>query len=306
MSKTNQEIVHDFFYSDLNSSYCNSRATVSYARNKLYSYSTVIALVVKDKNGDFVALMSSNSMTPTTRKHIILARRASPFRVYNVPFYMRHDCETLEKIPQLFLDTLENLAEAKMTLKANSEAFYSVYVDAVRFSNNVKTIRGLAKFKRVAESLESREGINLLEAQKEAKRERERKVRIRKLALENQEFERNIKRLENAESLAEKIRIVFLEKSTKRYELKNALESEFDYHPSFIWRDEEGDFKTSQGILVSKAEGEKALSAYKLGILKHGDKINRYSVINMSGKCIKVGCHNVPIENVKALLAGDL
>lgn len=64
----NIDIAHEFFYSDFNSS--RNFNNINYSENLFYSYYTVIGAVVKSKTGNNILLVSEDSMSSTTGKHI--------------------------------------------------------------------------------------------------------------------------------------------------------------------------------------------------------------------------------------------
>jgi len=76
MSKTNERIIHEWASQnvDYHSNRCNN---VSFSGKLLYSYNTVIAQIETDKNGQLWAFLSSESITPTTSKHVNYSWRAT-------------------------------------------------------------------------------------------------------------------------------------------------------------------------------------------------------------------------------------
>jgi hypothetical protein len=87
--------------------------------------------------------------------------------------------------------------------------------------------------------------------------------------------------------------------SDTKASIKNALNPKGDL--SFVWRDNAGDFKTSQNITLSKTEGEIALKLWQAGKLKHGAKVGYYTVMEVTADFVKIGCHKIPTENLKVL-----
>ena len=72
---------------------------------------------------------------------------------------------------------------------------------------------------------------------------------------------------------------------------------------SFVWFDNINDkIKTSQCISVNKKEGVALLKLWEAGKLKHGMTISCYTVLEVRENYIQIGCHKIPVENLKALL----
>ena len=67
---------------------------------------------------------------------------------------------------------------------------------------------------------------------------------------------------------------------------------------AFIWKDENGDFKTSKNITVKAEEGNRVLTLYKAGKLKHGEKVDFYTVLSITPEIVKIGCHNILTANL--------
>lgn len=151
MSKTNLNICHDFFYSGFNQEYMPRRFNVGYSDNKFYSYSTVIGAVVNDKKGGPVLLISSNSMSNTTAKHLNDLWSASPYEKIFIPFEYGWDCFSefkAEHAANLFEKALNQLSKAKMSLAKNRDEFICCFNRATTFSESVYTLKFLKKFKK--------------------------------------------------------------------------------------------------------------------------------------------------------------
>ena len=82
----NIDIAHEFFYSDFDSS--RNYNNISYSENLFYSYYTVIGAVVKSKTGNNILLVSEDSMSSTTGKHIGNLISACPFSCLRVAYFV--------------------------------------------------------------------------------------------------------------------------------------------------------------------------------------------------------------------------
>ncbi len=78
---------------------------------------------------------------------------------------------------------------------------------------------------------------------------------------------------------------------------------------SFVWVDQNVPDRsrciTSQGVRMDTNEVNIALRLWLAGKLKRGMKIGYYTVLDIQPSFVKVGCHKIPVENLKEL-AKDL
>ena len=81
-----------------------------------------------------------------------------------------------------------------------------------------------------------------------------------------------------------------------RSDIKKFLNPHNDW--AFVWRTEDGDYATSKGVKMSKKIADAALNRFIAKEIKHGDKLDFYTVLAITDKYVKIGCHNIPIENV--------
>lgn len=290
---SNKTLSHNFFY-DPYSDGKSGHGSTRYENGVFYSYSTAICSIFMTKDGEKVAVFSANSFTPTTGNHISDLRRACPFEEIGAFF----DWYNHGSAKELFLtnkESLENAADSKLTRKANREtfqtAFYALekFLDFVEFKPFYKDIKKiLKKHKNIIEQIDAIE-------KKRAENEKKRQEQAEK---KRQEI---LKKFEDL-SYMDKIKTAYANKSGLdweiRSELKQALNPYFDL--SFIWSD--GDkIKTSQSVTVELKDAVILLKAWKAGKLKHGQTIDRYTVLNVSPNSVKVGCHKIPAENLAEL-----
>ena len=77
----NYDIAHNFFYQE-GENFDKYYKSMSYNNDKFYSYGTIIAKKMIDKNGDKCLFLSANNFSNTTTKHINYLRQACPY--YNI------------------------------------------------------------------------------------------------------------------------------------------------------------------------------------------------------------------------------
>jgi hypothetical protein len=107
-----------------------------------------------------------------------------------------------------------------------------------------------------------------------------------------------------AYNLLDVIETVYSSKSpltyAQRAERRNHLDPE--HNLSFVWVD--GDtYRTSQGVTVSKREGDLLLKLFAAGKLRHGHHIDRYTVLSVCDAFVQIGCHKIPARNLSELAA---
>ena len=100
-------LCHRAFYNpEMRGDYAGCRVSFTHCESNdetaIYSYSTVVARVVNDRNGDKVTLVSNCKYSMTTSKHISAIESASPYSVITVP-----NCETSD-MAHTFKNALES------------------------------------------------------------------------------------------------------------------------------------------------------------------------------------------------------
>ena len=288
---TNRDLAHSFFY-DLNGYKKPSRSSVWYQNGIFYSYSTAICRIFTRNDGQNVALFSENSFSLTTTNHLSFLKGACPFDRYSA-FMDRGDDASEKELFETNKRYLEQYSVAKLTQKANREmfaaAFYALenfleFTEFKPFYKNIKKV--LKKYKTAIEQIEAIE-------KKRAEKEKKRQEQAEKKRQETLEKFKDL-------SYMEKIKTVFCSvfDYETRNELKNALNPCRDL--SFVWVD--GDkIRTSQQVTVDLKDAAILLKAWKLGKLKHGQTIDRYTVLSINPEFVKIGCHKIPAENLSEL-----
>lgn len=293
MSKTNYDIAHEFFYAEgacKNYSY----KSVGYEYDRFYSYYTVIGELETNKHGEKVLLLSYYNMSNSTAKHINYLWSANPYKMIRVPFeYGEHYHKTPAELAKRCLEKLEVYAKEKLSRKENRESFFDFYNMLNDLNDNFKTgVKMPKKFKTLYEVLNDSEGVK--------------KIKIKQAEIQRKAAEaakRAFNRLTKNKTIKELAKLAYSYdseiNSEQRAKIKNALNPNNDL--SFVWQDENGDFKTSQHITIKADEGRVALKLWKSGKLKHGMQIGYYTVLQITKDFVKIGCHKIPVANLLEL-----
>lgn len=290
-AKTNREAAHSYFYDD--EPRAAKSLNVSICGNVFYSYATSIAARVAANDGGFVLLISADTMSPTTGRHISHLMYACPYpasRIIEIPLEwgdrMSESVRWIEWIiPERFRARLRRLAAGKLTRSAARVAFMRMYAHALRYSEQVYALPWVREeFECVYSDCFRRE--EALRQKRKARREREERERARMAALDAPALFKTLvsARGETHRAALARLRRIFP-------------------GASFVWRTPTGDFFTSQGVTVSKALGERALAAYRAGTLTNGELVDRYTVREQTAQHVQIGCHRIPVGNIAALSA---
>lgn len=280
---TNRDAAHAFFYTEADQVEFNKSLNMTFEGPLFYSYSTVIAARAEGKDGRPVYLISGNSMSRTTAKHLCYLRSACPCDYIRVPFEWGDDfCKPgfnmLNLLADRFKKMLRRAADARLTRAENRRALIDCYKDAKKFSERVFTLDFLSDFSDAYATAAEIEGSG--------KEKRAELIKAARTAL-----------IEKYGYMGAVMR-AYTEGDDKARRILNPS-NEF----SFVWRDKDGDYRTSQRICMDRRTGDAALKLWAAGKLRHGMKIGIYTVISITRNFVKVGCHKIPAENLRALLA---
>lgn len=289
-------IYHNFFYDDENA-YCrkNYGPAVWYQDGVFYSYTTAIGRIYHMKDGNRALVYSATGFSSTTRKHIHDLWAACPFyKNISVPAkYEGHltSEEILSKIEAVLS------AERNFNRKEQREEFLNAF-KALESLNELKGFKGIPamirKYQGIANQLNDKAAYRALSAKIVEKRKKaEARAAVKRAKILKQYSKLNI---------SDQARAAYDYNSPLDSEAKAALRNALNPNRdlSFVWVD--GDFiKTSQQIRVPATEAARLLTLWKAGKLKHGMTIDRYTVLNVGDDIVKIGCHNIPVENLKAL-----
>lgn len=286
----NRDAAHAFFYTESDRVNFAKSLNMTFDGPLFYSYSTVVAARIVDKTGAPVCLISRNSMSQTTARHLSYLRSACPCGYIHVPFvwgdrFYKPGFNMLNLLADRFKKMLQNAADARLTRAENRRRLIDCYKDAEAFSERVFTLDFLSDFSdayaRAAEIEES---------------SKEKRSELIKAAAEKAKAARAA--LIKAHGYMGAVMRAYTEGDGKARRLLNPLNE-----LSFVWRDKDGDYRTSQRICMDRRTGDAALKLWAAGKLRHGMKIDIYTVISITRDFVKIGCHKIPTENLRALIA---
>ena len=294
MSKTNWDMAHNFFYNESGEDDYPRYKSCGYRGNRFFSYSTVIAMIVENKEERKVTLISDNTMSNTTAKHISNVWGASPYKVYQVPFSYGERPADLEDVASLFKQALETRSKLNFCLQHNRSAFCQTFEDAFIFSKDIFDLDFLDNYKGLYSQLNDPEAVKKLKD--EARKANQEKVKA---------LREELKKIIETNSYLDLIKIAFSNyyyiayNNTIRGKLAKVLNPKSEL--SFVWRDSNGIYKTSKHITITKSEGDIALRLWAKGQLKHGQKVGMYTVLAVTKDFVKIGCHTIPTKNLEEL-----
>lgn len=293
----NQTVAHKFFYSN-DGSFDRSSMNVSFEDNKYYSYSTCVGQITEDVNGNKICIIASNYFSNTTSKHISGLKHACPYQTYELPQNKQYEFYADDIINSLKSD-LEYYSKSKLTQKPNRQGLIENYMmlqdclHLAMFKDYFKTIKAILKeYKTIFDSVNNPEKIKELK-KIQAELDRKKQAKLKKQL--NQVLKNNsyLELLEKTYTWGN-----YELDSEIKSKVKSYLNPKNEY--SFVWFN--GDYvKTSQSISVDKKEAIVLLKLWLSGKLKHGMKISYYTVLEVMQDYVKIGCHKIPVENIKAL-----
>lgn len=288
MSKTNWDMAHSFFYADSNERNYPNYMNCGYVGNRFFSYSTVIAMIVKNRKGQKVTLISDNSMSNTTARHISNVWRASPYDLYCVPFEYGGQPQNVYKVASMFNWALARTSELKMTLQNNRLEFCRVFREAERFSKDILELLFLDDYRELYNELKDPEKVKELKA-------KDRKERLAKL--------KKVREFLKGKPYLDVVKYAYEYKADKDLDLlkkaREMLNPEENF--DFVWRTHNGFYRTSGRVVITKEDGDKALRLWKEGKLNEGYEVGKFTVIKITNDIVQIGCHTIPTKNLEEL-----
>jgi hypothetical protein len=284
----------------------------------IYSYATPIAIIEHDVNNNLILLLSSNCMSNTTAKHINYIRRACPFDVVYYPFTYGNNIKDFAGIKKDLIDNLdyykklENVNDCKnfiswfevltnlndyFDLEDEAGAYKPEFIKASELLPEVKKKESLAKRQAtIKENLEIKNKFENMTA--------EEFENISYLSKKEQKFIKNnpdiiLNKLENKYNYLDLIKAIYTRSFS--YNLAKLIKASLnDDNYSFIWVDD-NNIKTSRGITQKIEDIKPFFKLWKAGRLKHGIKIDCYTVLEVTKDFVKIGCHKIPVKNLDAV-----
>lgn len=309
------------------------------------SYSTTIARVVNDRNGNPVTLISDFNYSMTTSKHLSCISYASPHPVIYVPH-----CEEMPF--EVFKDRLEGWQSVKTEdvwghspedfLQAENRRkllhllqMFDYYQERVGGLDELLPMRNMgmvANWERLCLAIENktmsrkeaieqaREGFVVaqdeqrkIEAERERIRRKKEAAAKRRRTLERKATEKQLGEAMTDPSI---LRWAFTYQShltekeyQKQQRLRRALNSiEYDINScwgpkgaSYVWVENDQEVKTSQGVTCKIGVVKRLASMWMQKCDIIGQDCDGYTVVMNNEDFVKVGCHVIPVWNVRAL-----
>lgn len=289
----NQTIAHRFFYSG-DRYFAPAGYNMWYNEGCFYSYSTIIGREVDGLDGRRYLLISDDNMTPTTGRHISYLRAACPhYNILRVPMEYGDRYFGVENIVPRLVERLKWMKNLSMTRKENRQQFTDAYEELLAAAAVVKYKKSvLTPFKKLYEALTDPEKIAAIK--KEA---------AEKASISRKKLKAELKALLDAHNVEELAQMAYSRgsklKATLKSKLKKYLNPGGDL--AFAWRTAFG-FSTSKGVNVSRAEADRIIALYKAGKLRHGEKLAYYTVLAVTDTAVKIGCHLIPMSNIRCFL----
>ncbi len=289
----NQTIAHRFFY-DEKRFFAPAGFNMWFKGDQIFSYRTVVAKIQRGLGGSTYTLLSDHSMSPTTGRHISYIYSASPYPVIHVPMRYGESRFDVNMIETRLTEELDNLAELKMTRKENREAYSRAFQELEIAAHLLVKIKKsvLNKYRKLFDQINDPEQIA-----KEKRRAREAAKR------QHEKLKKELTRLIECHNIAELAEMAYGKYDKIDVNMKNKLKKYINPtgELAFAWKDGTH-FRTSKGVSVSAGEVERVARIFKAGKLKHGDKLSLYTICSITDKAVKIGCHLLPMDNIRCLI----
>jgi len=309
---SNSTEAHNFYYRGVDHGiakrYCG--CSLSYDGRDAYSYSTIVAKVIPTKHcrknqistsdrSSGLTLVSYFSMSSTTGRHISLLTGASPFPVIRVPMERGSKELTPCDLRDNFLETLEGYMDG-FNKRETRDRFVYLMQERMKIitlapDEWAKPLRDMrfGKFEK----------IDITKAAEELKA-RNRKEASKRAAETKALFAKYVKDRHGADYCEFVHALINGWYDSKKYPFTNEerrmLQRKLDKNAAYIWT--EGDtVVTSRGVRVGVDQAKVLLKAWAAGKDMRGLKIGNYTIVSYTGNTIKIGCHDIPRENMIAL-----
>lgn len=319
---TTRDLFHNFFHGEKD---YLSGANVHFNENVFFSYATTIALKETSDDGDEWLLISSDSMTPTTAKHLSALRNACPHdRVLPIPLSFGDRVFDLRDVACVYAGYAREMEGSTFKKRDARLDFIRIHDAYLKFLDLFKAqldgskdyldraTETLAKVRERCDAIEERLKTAQERAASRTPEEVEAMREKRRLA-----EERRQKRIEEktkaviAMPYLLRVRLVFsrravherpadIPKEAWSLAAQEMMKSGEKRGYSFMWPID-GGVRTSQGVYMTKDDVEKAIRLYLRTKKMLGERIGGFAVVRIDDKTIQVGCHLIPMENVRAV-----
>lgn len=318
-----QVLAHKFFHQpESRGTYANLNCSFEYYRGKgtFNSYSTAIGEVRTDKAGAQVLVISDHNYSKTTAKHLNYLRHACPFEVVTVPVVARYSYYYYAADNYGFYEIKEALQNS-LKLAANRarlqylctmfenycKHFADMPAELVKLYKSAKVRAALNECKAAAEKLAARKAAAEARTPEEIEAAREKRA---------QALSRRVDRFMTGASSLDKLKIAYqtklsrwawgeddFKKAVREY--RKDLESTYSSTGrrfSYVWS--VGDrCETSQRVTVPADRVAQLLRIWAAGRDIIGAKVGPYTITAKNEEFVQIGCHCIPVWNLKELHA---
>ena len=318
MAMRNCQIFHDYFYEP---EMGRKQSNVSYSGLNFYSWNTQIGRRYRDANGTAWFFLADYHFSNTTASHRGFLRRACPYGdewIIEVPFTWNDSFSDNES----FIETMRKRFEAELVehfeerTKANAKLRREIYKKIFSYRKFMSVV-GEKIPKRFDKKLADLESF--IEDAPEAKEKRRKAKAHRKeefLKRRKATIARSDKLIKSVGGILKAAYLASFDsfkefEQTIREQVRTALHARYDRWDSaqdmvtgasFVFPGPEGTIHTTQGIGFPAELAKKLLERFMNGEkFKEGMHIGNYVLMELNDQYAKIGCHLIPIDNIKAL-----
>lgn len=292
-----RELFHRFFYEpEKRGRY--ERVNYSFEGDVFYSYYTAIGLKVKGRDRKPALLIADNNMSLTTRRHIRYLENACPYgagRVIEVPLVFGDHRPTIKGIAARFSSFFLNYDGAGLGRAENRRQVRNKAAAARQFSALARKLP-----KKVMAAVEALDhAAAAIEEKKSAARAEKQRAAAERYRVECTATLATIPDM----PYMDKIRSIFEKGSNLTTDQKMALLATIAAPgDSIVWPD--GDIiRTSQGVTLPAPVVTGLIKRWQAGTLPAGSHVGPYTLQAYDDQHVRIGCHNIPVENINALAA---
>lgn len=274
------------------------RVNYSFDGDFFYSYYTAIGIKLTGRGKNPVLLIADNSMTPTTGRHIRYLESACPYgaeRIIEVPLVYGLHQPTIEDITARFSSFFLKYDGAGLSRAENRRKVQARAAAARQFSTLVrklpkKVMAAVETLDHAAAAIEEKKSAARVEKQRAAAEKYREKCAAILATIPDMPY-------------MGKVRSIFEEGSALTTDQKRALLTTIAVTgDSFVWPC--GDqVRTSQGVTLPAALITDLIKRWIAGTLPVGSHVGPYTLRAYDGQHVRIGCHNIPLENIRALAA---
>ena len=316
------DIFHNYFHGGEGSTH---GANYHFEGNAFFSYATTIALKATDDSGEEWLLVSGNSMSSYTGRHLNYLLRACPHdRRLRIPLERGDRVYDLRDVAVVWSGYARSMADCSFSRVEDRMKFEWLHDSFLKFLDLFKgQLEGsrdyldratetlaecrrrcdekTARLKAAQEKAASRtpeEVEAMREKRRLAEERRQKRIEEKTKAVMAMPYLLRIQLLFDRRAVHE--RPTDVPKESWALAAQEMMKSGEKRGYSFMWP-VEGGVRTSQGVYVVREEVEKAIRLYLRTRKMLGTEIGGFKVVRIDDKAVQVGCHLIPMENVRAV-----